>query len=161
MKLRALLFAAGLASLFAPTLPALAAEYACPDLATAGPVNACPSEEELRYTYTGFCSDNAKIYGKETDACPRYEDYRAMKNTVLWESADGAFNGYVSCDVQPEEVRKVRATGMKVAKQGSITKLMCSYPQAITLSLRTKGNCKIVDAAACTADASACRAVCD
>ena len=66
------------------TLPALAAEYSCPDLGQAGPVNSCPGEEELRYTYTGFCSDNSKVYGKETDACPRYEDYRAMKNTVLW-----------------------------------------------------------------------------
>ncbi len=143
------------------TLPALAAEYSCPDLGQAGPVNSCPGEEELRYTYTGFCSDNSKVYGKETDACPRYEDYRAMKNTVLWESQDGAFSGYVSCDMQPEQLAGVRASSMQVVKQGTLTKLVCSYPRGISLSLRTKGSCTIQDSPACAADTSACRAICD
>jgi hypothetical protein len=83
VKLRQLLPALFLAAL---SLSAGAAPYACPDLSAAKQVNACPTEEELKHTYTGFCSDNAKAYAKETDTCPRYEDYRAMKNTALWES---------------------------------------------------------------------------
>ena len=101
MKLRQLLPALFLAAL---SLSAGAAPYACPDLSAAKQVNACPTEEELKHTYTGFCSDNAKAYAKETDTCPRYEDYRAMKNTALWESGDGVFDGYVSCDQPPAKV---------------------------------------------------------
>ncbi|WP_415033857.1 hypothetical protein [Azonexus sp.] len=158
MKLHALLLFAGL-NLVMP--PASAAEYACPELAKAGPVNACPSEEELRYTYVGYCSDNSKIYGNQTDSCPRYEDFRAMKNTVLWESADGQFDGYLSCDLSPEKLKDVRASRMQVVKQGSLTKLVCSYPQKITLTHRTKGQCTLADNPACAADTSACRATCD
>lgn len=68
----------------------MAGQYACPDLAAARQVNACPTEDELKHTYSGFCSDDKKVYGGETDNCIRYADYRAMKNNALWESADGA-----------------------------------------------------------------------
>ena len=62
-------------------------------------VNACPTEEELQYTYTGYCSDNAMAYANKTDSCVRYEDYRKLKNLARWESKDGRFDGYVSCDL--------------------------------------------------------------
>ena len=158
MKLRQLLPALFLAAL---SLSAGAAQYACPDLSAAKQVNACPTEEELKHTYTGFCSDNAKAYAKETDTCPRYEDYRAMKNTALWESGDGVFDGYVSCDQPPAKVKALKASGMKVVKQGSITKLVCSYPNDITLTYRTKGACAVAGEAACAADPTSCRATCD
>ena len=158
MKLRQLLPALFLAAL---SLSAGAAPYACPDLSAAKQVNACPTEEELKHTYTGFCSDNAKAYAKETDTCPRYEDYRAMKNTALWESGDGVFDGYVSCDQPPAKVKALKANGMQVVKQGSITKLVCSYPDGINFTYRTKGACKVADDKACVAGAANCRATCD
>lgn len=143
------------------TLSAAAAPLACPDLAAARQVNACPSEEELKHTYSGFCSDDKKAYAGETDNCMRYNDYRAMKNTALWESADGAFDGYVSCDLPSGGLKALRVTGMKVAKQGSITKVVCAYPDKVTLTYRTKAVCKIEDDKACAADPAACRARCD
>ena len=69
----------------------------------AAQVNACPQEEELKYTYNGYCSDSAKAYANQTDSCIRYEDYRVMKNVALWESKDGVFDGYVSCDLPPAQ----------------------------------------------------------
>lgn len=158
MKFRRILPALFLISM---ALSAGAAQFACPDLAAARQVNACPSEDELKHTYSGFCSDDKKVYAGETDNCMRYDDYRAMKNTALWESADGAFDGYVSCDLSPARLKVLRATGMKVAKQGSITKLVCAYPNGVNFTHRTKVACKVDDDKACAADSAACRANCD
>lgn len=143
------------------SLSAGAAQFACPDLGAARQVNACPSEEELKHTYSGFCSDDKKVYAGETDNCMRYDDYRAMKNTALWESADGAFDGYVSCDLPQARFKALKATGMKVAKQGSITKVVCNYPNGVNFTYRTKVACKVEDDKACAADSAACRASCD
>lgn len=157
MKLRLLAPALLLASL---SLSAAAAQYACPDLGGAKQVNACPSEEELKHTYSGFCSDDKKVYGGETDNCIRYQDYRAMKNTALWESADGVFDSYVSCDLPPAKVKALKATGMQVLRQGSLTKVVCSYPNGLNFTYRTKSACK-VDDKACAANPAGCQATCD
>ena len=143
------------------SLGATAGTMTCPDLAGAVQVNACPTEEELKHTYTAFCSDNAKVYAKETDSCLRYSDYRQMKNLALWESKDGVFDGYVSCDLPPAKVKALKATGMKIATQGKLTKLVCSYPNGINFTYRTKGACAIADDKTCAANAAACQATCD
>jgi hypothetical protein len=150
-------------ALFAATLslPAAAGTLVCPDLAAAVQVNACPTEEELRFTYNGYCSDNAKAYANQTDSCIRYEDYRAMKNTARWESKDGEFDAYVSCDLPADKFKALRANSMKVVPQGKLTKLVCTYPSGINFTYRTKGACKVVDAKACAADAANCQAACD
>ena len=157
MNLSQLSFVILLAS---PSLAATASSLSCPDLASAVQVNACPSEEELQYTYTGYCSDNAKAYANETDSCVRYADYRKMKNVARWESADGVFDGYVSCDLPAEKFKALKASGMKVIRQGKLNKLVCSYPNEISLTYRTKGAC-VVDEKACAADPANCRATCD
>mgnify|MGYP000432069206 FL=1 len=46
-------------------------------------------------------------------------------------------------------------------KQGSITKLVCSYPNGINFTYRTKAACKLEDDKACAAGAANCRATCD
>jgi hypothetical protein len=143
-------------------LPAAAGEtLACPDLATLVQINACPSEEELQYTYTGYCSDNAMAYGNKTDACVRYADYRQLKNLALWESKDGRFDGYVSCDLPAAQWQALKPTGINLASQGKVNRLICSYPQGINLTYRTRETCVIADAKACAADAAACSARCD
>jgi hypothetical protein len=139
---------------------AAAAQYGCPDLASAAQVNACPTEEELKHTYTAFCSDNAKVYAKETDSCVRYKDYRQMKNLALWESKDGVFDSYVSCDLPPAKVKALKATGMKIERQGKLNKVVCSYPGGINFTYRTKSACTIVDDKACATDAGSCSSSC-
>ena len=61
----------------------------CPDPATLKRVATCPSEAELRYTFTGFCSSNERLYGRDTELCTSFERYRQAKDVALVESADG------------------------------------------------------------------------
>lgn len=147
-------------ALFAAT-PVMAATVSCPDLATATQVAACPAEEELRYTYTGYCSDNTRSYKGENDVCTDYQLYRKLKNVALWESADGAFNAYVSCDMAPASVKAAQPTSVKVSKQGKITLLVCGYRDGLSFTHRTRAECKLESAAACATNPAACKASCD
>jgi len=141
------------------TSAVMAAGVACPDLASAVQVGACPAEEELKYTFTGFCSDDAKSYKGETGICSDYQKYRALKNVALWESADGVFNAYVSCDLPPASVKAAKASGVRVGKQGKMTQLVCSYGEHVRFTWRTRAECKVDGTAACTG--AACRATCE
>ncbi|MDP3636008.1 MAG: hypothetical protein U0989_10010 [Azonexus sp.] len=158
MKLHRVLLAVFLTTL---SLAASAAPRLCPDLAAVSQVNACPTEEELKYTYSGFCSDASKAYANQTDSCIRYEDYRVMKNVALWESADGAFDGYVSCDLPAATVKALKATGMNVETRGKLKKLVCSYPGGVNFTYRTKGACAVDNAEACASNPASCQASCD
>lgn len=139
---------------------AMAATLSCPDLAQSKQVGACPSEEELQYTFTGYCSDDNKAYRGETDVCVDYQLYRKMKNVALWESADGAFDGYVSCDLPAAKVRAAKPQSMQLVRQGKLTRLVCSYPQALNFTHRTRAQCT-VEAANCANDPSGCKASCE
>jgi hypothetical protein len=143
------------------SLTASAATLVCPDLSAATQVNACPTEEELKFTYNGFCSDTAKAYANQTDSCIRYEDYRAMKNVAMWESKDGVFSGYVSCALSAAQVKALKPSGMTVATQGKLNKLVCAYPEGINLTYRTKGACAVDNAKACASDPATCKASCE
>ena len=90
---------------------ASAAEISCPDLGKAVQVAPCPSEEELRYTFNGFCSDNSRLYAKDMDTCVSYQNYRQVKNIALWEAAGGEFQAYLSCDLAPAAIQAAKRTG--------------------------------------------------
>lgn len=137
-----------------------AATLTCPDMAQATQVGACPSEEELKYTFTGYCSDDNKAYRGETDVCTDFQLYRKMKNVALWESGDGVFDGYVPCGQGAQALRSAKPQSMQVFKQGKLTRLVCSYAQGQTFTFRTRAQCT-VEAADCAAAGSTCRAACD
>ena len=139
---------------------ALAETLRCPDLANAVQAGTCPAEEDLRYTYTAYCSDDARMYRGDNELCADYRRYRKAKNVVLWESADGAFQGYVSCDVPAATLRQAKAASMTVGKQGKITRLACSYGEGVVFSYRSRGECKVQSGADCSA-AGACTADCE
>lgn len=139
---------------------AAATTLGCPDLSQATQVGACPSEEELQYTFSGYCSDDNKAYRGETDVCTDYQRYRALKNVALWESIDGRFDGYVSCALPPATVRAAKAQGMQLFKQGKMNRLVCSYPQGLTFTHRTRAQC-VVEAARCSGGDAQCQARCD
>ena len=141
-------------------LPVAAATVACPDLTAAVQVAACPAEEELRHTYTGFCSDDAKAYKGETDVCKDYRLYRALKNVALWESADGNFSAYVSCDRPPAGVKAAKASAIKVGKQGKMTQVVCAYGEGVSFTYRTRTECKL-EGGDCAANPAACKASCN
>ncbi len=143
------------------TFPALADTLACPDPAAAMQVATCPSEDELRYTFTGYCSDNARLYGRDTDTCANYQNYRKIKNVALWESADGVFQAYISCDLPSGALKNLKPAAIAVSKQGKLTRLACSYPEGILFTHRTKAQCKVQGDGNCAADPAACKASCD
>ena len=139
---------------------AVAETVTCPDLAQAVQVGACPSEEELRYTYTGYCSDNARMYDTKDDVCSSFQNYRKLKNVVLWESVDGAFSAYLSCDLPVSRVKSAAAATIAVARQGSITRVVCAYGDGVVFSHRTKLACRAEGDGSCAGKPGGCRASC-
>lgn len=141
---------------------AIAGTVPCPDLSAAVQAGTCPTEEELKYTFTGYCSDNARMYDKETDnECSNFARYRRLKNIVLWESADGSFHGYLSCDLPAASIKGAKANKIAASRQGKLTRLVCSYGGGLTMVHRTKGECRVDGDGNCAADPAACRATCD
>lgn len=143
----------------APLGAAFAGEVACPTLSTAVQVEPCPSEEELRYTFNGFCGDNARLYAKDMDTCVSYENYREVKNIALWEAGGGEFQSYVSCGLDPVAVKAAKARRIVVGKAGKLTRVACEYAQGIVFAHRTRSACKVVGDDICP-DGN-CRASCD
>ena len=143
---------------------ALAAEIACPDLSQVSQVGSCPSEEELKYTFDGYCSDNARMFDKpENQLCTNYLFYRALKNYARWETPDGEFAGYVSCDPLKHPLAQAKATSVTVSKQGSITRVSCSYDNGVTFTYRSKQKCIVSaeTAGQCGKNPTACKAECN
>lgn len=145
------------------TLPMLAtaAEVVCPSMADVVQVANCPSEEELAFTYTGYCSDNQRIYGKGPDVCKDYQLYRKLKNVVLWETRDGGFHAYLSCDLPAETLKQAKVAQITVGKDGKMTRVACSYGKDIVFTYRSHETCRAEAAAACASDPAACRASCE
>lgn len=133
----------------------------CPDPATLKRVATCPSEAELRYTFTGFCSSNERLYGRDTELCTSFERYRQAKDVALVESADGEFQGYLSCSISPQALQNLKPRGVAVSRKGSLTRVICSYADDVTLVHRTKSECKAMSAERCAADAQACTVSCE
>jgi len=141
------------------TAPVLAETLACPDLAQARQVTACPTEAELRYTFVGYCSDNARMYDGKTDVCADFDAYRKLKNTAFWESADGAFDGYASCALAPEAIRAAKPLRIVVERKGPIAHVACDYGNGIRFTHRTRATCRVEGAGKCETP-ERCRATC-
>ena len=139
--------------------PALAQTLACPDLRGAKPVSACPTEAELRYTFVGYCSDSARLYDGKAEACVDFAAYRKLKNIALWESADGAFDAYPSCDLSPDAIRAAKPARIAVERKGAITQLVCDYGGGVRFTHRTWATCRVEGSGACDT-AEGCRATC-
>ncbi len=160
MKLRHLFPVLLLPPLFATA--AHAETIACPDLAQAALVGTCPSEEELLFTFNGYCSDNARIYNwQEEQVCTDYPLYRRLKNVVLWEAGKGDFHAYLSCDLPQQQIKAARPVRIGVETKGKLTRVVCSYGEGIAFVLRTKARCKAEGAGDCSGDPSACRVKCE
>lgn len=148
--------------LFGPAVSsAVAATVPCPDLSAAVQVAACPTEDDLKYTFTGFCSDNARMYSKDADVCTDYQRYRQLKNVALWESRDGVFQAYLSCDLPVASVKAAKASGISIVKKGAITQLVCAYREGVAFTSRTRAECTVDAKMNCAADSAACAASCE
>jgi hypothetical protein len=150
-----------LALLFGTATTAVAGTVNCPDLAAAVQVGGCPTEKELQYTFTGYCGDNARMYDKDKDTCASFDSYRVKKNVALWESGDGVFHAYLSCDRSPNEFKTAKVTGISISRQGKLTRVVCTYGDGVTFVHRTKAECRVEGDGNCTANPAACQARCD
>lgn len=130
----------------------------CPDLSKAAQIQPCPTDEELRYTYMGFCGDNARLYGRDVLTCASFENYKAEKNYALWETADGAFSGYLSCNLGADTIKASKALKMSAERKNNLTRLICNYENDQRMVHRTKANCTVEQADCSTGE---CRARCD
>lgn len=156
--LQSLLRRAPLALLLAATV-SHAQTLSCPSQEQMRQVNACPTEEQLRSHFNGFCSENSNAYQGKTGPCTDYQEFRRLKNTALWESADGAFDGYLSCDSKTPAIGKSNLTRMLSTQKGSITSVMCLYGSDVVLTHRTRKTCTVPPA--CASDTAQCQAVCE
>ena len=155
-------------TLLAAATNVLASTVACPDMATVKRAGSCPTEEELQFTFNGYCSDDSRMYGKGTEVCADYQAYRKMKNVVLWESRDGEFQGYVSCELPEAQLKALKPTGVVADRERtgtrgserSINRMLCSYGEGIVFSRRSRDECRVDTAEACRTDATACKAAC-
>lgn len=146
--------------LAAASTSSAAETLSCPDLATAVRVGNCPSETDLQYTFTGYCSDNRRMYEQDTGACTDYQEYRRQKNLALWESADGSFEAYLSCDLPVEAIKTARAVRISSSKQKAISLLTCSYGEGISFTYRSRLLCTIAGDGKCAGDQTLCTATC-
>jgi hypothetical protein len=143
-------------------LPAMAETVTCPDLATAVQVGTCPSEEELQFTFGGYCSDNARMYNwQEEQVCTDYRLYRRLKNVALWEAQGGKFQGYVSCDLSADKIKSARLSSIAATRKGKLARVACTYSDDIVFTYRTKGQCRVEGSGDCAGNPDACKATCD
>jgi|APTNR8051073442_1049403.scaffolds.fasta_scaffold36679_2 hypothetical protein len=150
-----------LAPALAPSLALAQTTLACPAASALVQVAPCPTEEQLRISYVGYCSDNRRLYDADSEACSSLENYLRRKNLALWESPDGRFEAYLSCQADAPSPAAWPAPRLAVTQQGKLTLVRCTYGQAATLTHRTRARCVLADAAACSADPAACRARCE
>ncbi len=144
---------------FLAVAPALGETLACPDLRVARQIEPCPTEAELRYTFVGFCSDAARLYDGKAESCVDFAAYRKLKNIALWESSDGAFDAYPSCELPADSIRAAKPARIAVERKGAITQLVCDYGDGVRFTHRTRATCRVEGSGACDT-AEGCRAVC-
>jgi hypothetical protein len=140
--------------------PALAAELNCPDAAGAVKVGECPSDSELSLTFASYCSADERMRDKDSIVCTDFELYRKIKNIALWEAGDGTFHAYLSCDLKPETIKAAKLTGIKLAKDNKINRVICTYGDGVAFTHRTRTECKIATEV-CGPDPASCKAVCE
>jgi len=141
-----------------PAAAHAAGTVSCPDPSSAVQIATCPSEAELKYRFTGYCADAARMYERDP-ACADEKANRQKKNVALWELRDGSFQGYVSCDLSPASVSNAKAARIAVARVGNLTRVACTYRDGIVFTQRTRAACRVLGDGNCaTGD---CKASCN
>lgn len=144
--------------------------YTCPDISKAVKVGACPSEGDLERMFSSTCGSrdtkNENTHAK--GVCSNFERFKKAKNTALWESADGSFEGYISCDAKESEIKAGKLIKISRSQKREWDSVRCAYEGGSELVLRTRETCEIAGAKLlgrymgrmCEAGDKECRAVC-
>jgi hypothetical protein len=144
--------------------------YTCPDISKSVKVGGCPSDDELKRMFRSTCgwqdtvNDNPHAKG----ICKNYSLFRKAKNTAFWESSDGSYYGYLSCDTKENQIKASKLIKISLGQQKQINRVICTYEGGSELVLRTRENCEIPDSKLlgryigrmCEAGDKDCKAVC-
>jgi hypothetical protein len=144
--------------------------YICPDISKSAKVGGCPSDDELKRMFRISCgwedyeNDNPHSAGM----CMNFRIFKKAKNTALWESGDGRFDGYLSCDKKVSDIKASKLIKISTAPTKTMTRVICSYEGKSELVLRTHELCEVPGAKVlgrymgreCVAGDKDCKAVC-
>jgi len=144
--------------------------YTCPDIAQTRQVADCPSQAELEHLYYSSCGsrDTKEENLHAKGICKSFDMFKQKKNTALWESADGEYFGYVSCNTPAAEIKSGKLMSISLLRRGVMDKITCSYVGGARFTLRTRQNCELPGGKPkglqlslnCTADDSECKVIC-
>jgi len=144
--------------------------YTCPDISKSAKVGGCPSDDELKRMFSTTCgwqdTENENPHAK--GICKNYSLFRKAKNTALWESGDGKYEGYLSCDTKENEIKASKLVKISIGQKLEWYRVICTYEGGSELVLRTRETCEIPGAKLlgryigrmCEAGDKDCKAVC-
>ncbi|MCB2103058.1 MAG: hypothetical protein KDE22_19435 [Rhodobacterales bacterium] len=139
-------------SLILPVLGAAApaaaeTRVACPSLAQAIPVGACPSAEEIKAMFRATCGVEQNPNARNPKPCDTLAAFAETKDFQLWEveTPDGVYLDYLGCGLEPAQVRDAAVRSVRLMKSGTMTTVACDYGGEIIFGLRRKGVCALPD----------------
>ncbi len=145
--------------------------YTCPEISTAKQVADCPADEEMKRMYELTCGlgEDKNPDPSVAGICSSYDAFLQKKQSALWESGDGQYMGYVSCNTPASKIKQGRLLTIGLSQRGVMDKIDCSYEGGVTLSLRTRKQCRIPGAKSnrkvlfldCSAAGADCKAICE
>lgn len=164
-----LALAACIGSLVVPNPVTASSTIMCPDLAQVNQVMECPAESEVKRQFKKSCGFEHDPDAVRPELCDSYKEFKRRKYTALWESVDGEFMGYVSCDLPPEKAKMAKSTGVAVSQKKGMYKVACKYEDDIKLNFRTRSVCRVeghksaltVIKSKCGPDGASCKVACD
>lgn len=144
--------------------------YTCPDIAKAKKVGGCPSEETLLHMFSSTCgsTDTKNENPHAKGFCRNYSTFRKVKNTSLWETGDGEYVGYLSCDLTRDKIKAGKLVKISIGQKRIWDRVICTYDNGSELVLRTRETCSIPNAIVmgarmgrmCEAGDKNCKAIC-
>ena len=144
--------------------------YTCPDISKSAKVGGCSSDDELKRMFSATCGwqDTKNENPHAKGICKNYSLFRKAKNTALWESGDGKYDGYLSCDTKENEIKASKLVKISIAQKLEWNRVICTYEGGSELVLRTRETCEISGAKLlgryiglmCGANNKDCKAVC-
>ena len=119
--------------------------YTCPDISKSAKVGDCPSDKELKRMFSASCGwqDTEKDNPHAKGICKNYSLFSKVKNTALWESSDGKYDGYLSCDKKENEIKASKLVKISIGQKKQMNRVICSYEGGSELVLITRENCTI------------------
>jgi hypothetical protein len=119
--------------------------YTCPDISKSAKVGGCSTDDELKRMFSNICGwqDTEKENPHAKGICKNYSLFKKVKNTALWESGDGRYDGYLSCDTKESKIKTSKLVKISISQKREWNRVICTYEGGSELVLRTREICEI------------------